>query len=207
MRCALAWAVLLAACGGQAAGQPPTRGPTGAADAAGPAFDGSIPSPPQGFSLSIPRPNGQTDHLEVTAGGELFRWVTPSEHGRPSAPAAVRLHADWSIRTQGDERLFQLRAHDGAIVPTWYQPEMQCVTYATGELRCRCEGHTPVVDVTFSITASDLIASTAGRSQVVGRVAPTPASAAEKLRALVLDAQWSYSLDDHGDSAHDISDR
>ncbi len=150
----------------------------------------------------MPRPNGQTVFFAVTADGELFQWVTP--YPRPSPPARVALRPDWSVHDHDGTAYLELRRHDGALVPTHYQPDMLCVAHQGGEVRCRCDGHTPVVDVLYSIRGADLLVAAAGGSQVFGRVAPAPADAAERLRVLVMIADWTYSLDDHGDSAHDI---
>lgn len=79
---------MMAACGGKAA---PASGA-----ATGPArFDGATPSPARAFQVAVPRPNGQTERFEVTARGEIYRWVTPYE--RPTEPAQVTLTPDWSL--------------------------------------------------------------------------------------------------------------
>lgn len=165
-------------------------------------FDGATASPARAFQVSVPRPNGQTVLFEVTAGGELFQWVTP--YPRPAPPARATLLPDWTVRFPDGGVHFELRRRDGALVPTAYAPEMLCVAYQLGVVRCRCEDHTPVVDVSYSIAGSDLLATSGAGSAVVGRVTPAPADAAERLRVLVMIAEWTYSLDDHGDSAHDV---
>lgn len=214
-------AALLAACGGSAPAQP---APERAAQSAAPAvatgsddeapldadapladdapFAAGTPSPPYAFRASIPRPNGQVQLFEVSSSGELVQWVTPYE--RPEPTARVVMRSDFALwDTLNDEAILTLH-DDGALLPTHYEPEMRCSALQGGRVRCRCSGHIPVLDVTYSIEGEELLASTASVTASFGRVTPAPANAAERMRVLVVIADLAYSLDDHGDSAHDI---
>lgn len=207
-------AVLLTACGGTAAPQPShplpaaesaahgaTTAPEDGASLDGP-FDAATPSPPYAFHVSIPRPNGQVEYFEMSAGGELVRWVSPYE--RPEPPARIVMRSDFALwDTVNDEVTFALH-EDGALLPTRYEPDMRCSALRDGRVRCRCSGHTPILDVTYSIAGDELLGSTASVTEPFGHVTPPPSNAAERLRVLVVIAEWTYSLDDHGDSAHDI---
>ena len=199
-RFAPAFGLLLAAC---------SPGPSRSSVHAAPAeparthFEGDVPSPSRAFRISIPRPNGQIVYFDVSSSGELFQWVTPYQ--RPDPPAVVVLRADWTFRrVRDDEVYFRLRKDDGALLPTRYEPDMLCVARRDGTVNCRCDGHTPVVDVTYSITGTDLVASQGNTSVTAGSVTPAPEDAVQRIRVLAIVAERTYGLDDHGDSAHDI---
>jgi hypothetical protein len=165
-------------------------------------FTGDIPAPATGFEISVPMQDGQVMQFAIAADGGIQQWVSP--YARPTDPARVQMRADWSLWDQQNDRSYFALGEDGELSPTGYDPEMHCTAFRDGRAHCRCEAHTPVVDLTYAVENGDLVVSTSGRRTAIGTVTPAPTSAAEKLRVLVIIAEWTYSRDDHGDSAHDI---
>jgi hypothetical protein len=205
----LVW--VLGGCGGTSAAQ--ELGPTDVDRGEAREVQGSTllhtrtPSPPFAFRLSIPH-GSQVVLYQMTANGDLRSWVTPYE--RPERPTAV-MRTDWSLwraiheDTPAPQQFFELRA-DGtlAYARSLDEARMVCAETSGGRMRCRCEGHTPVEDATFSILGRDVVATTPYATATVASVSPAPRTDAERLRVLIVLATFNLSVDDHGDSAHDV---
>ncbi len=160
------------------------------------------------FRLELAGPDeAQMQHVDVDAEGGVTTWYAPEP--RPTAPPVVRLRPDGTwLEIEGQRVIQTVRASDGRIV----RPDVDHVmgtqmicTLRADQLRCRCEGHTPVIDVVVRIHGDQVLSSLAEAPHttvVAGRVTPGPRTTAARARVLTILASHLLGWDNHdGDRA------